>query len=519
MNSTRRSPAVRRALALLGLTLAVHPGAQRANPVDLTIAVFPATPEAPAPPANWAVYDILRNKFGINLKVTLLPGADADTRLAAQAAANNLPDVFVPGRDLFYQLAGQGLLAPTSSLLPLMPTRTRERYADKNMRALATVDGKLHGLQEANIFKNRFGLAIRQDWLTKLGLRAPTTLEEFFAVAKAFTERDPDGNGKNDTYGFGTVGAMYSGFGFGNYGFEPIYGAFGVAGAWNMAPGKFGANVKDPRYRDATAFVRRMIEAKVVDPDWATLRPDDYRARWKQGRYGMFVEDFCTMMCGANYKDFDANNPRGVLSFISPPRGPGGRALGTYAPTGNLFAVSKRALDAGKGPAIARFLEWANTDEGYFLLGFGQRGVNYNLDAKGNVTYGGIDPAKSSLARESGSILQLKWVALKGSPVELRVRYPEFKTARGRTIDPLKFYTLTSRMPMVNVTPTLLIPPAPNQADIERYISENLTQFVLGQKPINDGTWTAFTRGLQGLGFNHYEATARQTLTKAGVLK
>lgn len=507
------------ALALLGLSLAIGAEGQRSGPVDLTVAFYAASPESPPPPATWEGYKVLRDKLGINLKVVLLPGADGDTRLAAQAAANDLPDLFVPGRNLFYQLAEQGLIAETASLLPLMPSRTRERYSDNSLKSLATVNGKLYGLQEPNIFKNRFGLAIRQDWLDKLGLKAPTTLEEFLAVAKAFTERDPDGNGKNDTYGFGTVGGMYSGFGFGNYAFEPIYGAYGVAGGWRMAPGRFGANVKDPRYRDATAFVRRMIEAKVVDPDWATLRPDDFRARWKQGRYGMFVEDFCTMMCVSNYKDFDVNNPTGALRFIDPPRGPGGRALGPYAPTGNLWAVSKRALDNGKAQAAARFLEWANTDEGYFLLGFGKKGENYNLDAKGNISYEGIDPTKTFTARETGALQQLKWIALKGSPVELRVRYPEFKTANGRTIDPMDFYVAANKTPMVNVTPTLLIQPAPNQADIDRYISENLTQFVLGQKPINDTTWTTFTRGLQGLGFDRYEAEARQALVKAGAIK
>ncbi|SMF91905.1 putative aldouronate transport system substrate-binding protein [Paenibacillus uliginis N3/975] len=42
---------------------------------------------------------------------------------------------------------------------------------------------------------------IRQDWLDKLGLAMPTSYEELKEVALAFTNKDPDGNGKNDTYG------------------------------------------------------------------------------------------------------------------------------------------------------------------------------------------------------------------------------------------------------------------------------------------------------------------------------
>ena len=42
-------------------------------------------------------------------------------------------------------------------------------------------------------------MIIRQDWLDKLGLKAPTTIDEFEEVIRAFTEDDPDGNGQKDT--------------------------------------------------------------------------------------------------------------------------------------------------------------------------------------------------------------------------------------------------------------------------------------------------------------------------------
>ena len=44
-------------------------------------------------------------------------------------------------------------------------------------------------------------MIIRQDWLDNLGLKAPTNMDEFEAVIKAFTEDDPDGNGQKDTMG------------------------------------------------------------------------------------------------------------------------------------------------------------------------------------------------------------------------------------------------------------------------------------------------------------------------------
>src|SRR4051812_21604421 len=64
-------------------------------PVDLSAWVYPAIPEVAAPPADWELTKVVRQKLNINLKVTLIPtGDDGDAKLNAAAAANDLPDVF-----------------------------------------------------------------------------------------------------------------------------------------------------------------------------------------------------------------------------------------------------------------------------------------------------------------------------------------------------------------------------------------------------------------------------------------
>ncbi|MFD0713431.1 stalk domain-containing protein [Paenibacillus sp. GCM10027626] len=44
-------------------------------------------------------------------------------------------------------------------------------------------------------------LALRQDWLDILGLAQPKTMDELYIVLDQFVHKDPDGNGKMDTYG------------------------------------------------------------------------------------------------------------------------------------------------------------------------------------------------------------------------------------------------------------------------------------------------------------------------------
>ena len=96
-----------------------------------------------------------------------------------------------------------GLMAPLDDMLALMPERTKLHYNDPLALSLVTFDGSLYGLPEPPPLPRREGLVIRKDWLDKLGLAVPTSPEELMAVAVAFTEQDPDGNGKKDTFGYG----------------------------------------------------------------------------------------------------------------------------------------------------------------------------------------------------------------------------------------------------------------------------------------------------------------------------
>lgn len=530
-DATATQPAAATTSAAAGATTAAQGAATTAAAAtgpatELNLLIYPASTESGSPPADWFAYQVMKDKIGVNVKLNLLPaGADGDVKLSALAASNSLPDLMTfqsRNRSLFFKFVEQGLIAPVDTLIPMMPQRTKDRYSDPDLTKLVSVDGKPYGFQQSadsQLYK-RYGLSIRQDWLDKLGLKAPTTLDEFMTVAKAFTEKDPDGNGKNDTYGFGAT-IISDGNNLGTY-LDFIYGAYGEAGTWNLSDiNNVHLNVKDPNYQKATAYLRKLVEGKVIDPDWATMKQDDFRSRWKQGKYGMWVEDFSALSSEPNYKAFDTTNPNGVVKFIAPPKGPDGKsAMTTFVKAGSQFyVVSKKAMDAGKFPAIAKLLEWSNTGEGYYILGFGKEGLNYKLDASGKVTGDGIDPKQHYLSKEQQPISQMKWMSYKGSQDELRARYAAYKTQTGKSIDPLEFYNTAFNFPNQDATPTQLIRPAANSADLGRYISEGLLQFALGQKPLDDASWKAYVQGLDGLNAGAWEASAKSDLQKAGFIK
>jgi putative aldouronate transport system substrate-binding protein len=144
----------------------------------------------------------------LNIEVKYLwavPSEQAEQKFALSVSSGELPDVMQLGLLDFENFRQQDKLADL--------TEAYEKYASPILREyleadggrtleMFTYDGKLLGLPSyEDPFMSTQLLWIRTDWLTKLGLDAPTTLDELEKVAEAFSNDDPDGNGVDDTYG------------------------------------------------------------------------------------------------------------------------------------------------------------------------------------------------------------------------------------------------------------------------------------------------------------------------------
>jgi putative aldouronate transport system substrate-binding protein len=463
--------------------------------------------EQPPPPADWKALQVIKDKLNINLVLNALPTnpGDQDTKVTAAGAANALPDLFMASTTVFKNLVRQGIVAPVDDLYALMPTRTKQQY-DADSIAFTMVNGKSYGLASPGTIIKNEGVLIRKDWLDKLGLRVPTTTEELFTVMKAFTERDPDGNGRADTWGYGSfpeIGINEEGLG---RRFDPIFGAFGVEGTWNLTRAGVGLNVRKPAYFDALTYVKRMVDEKVIDPNWLSYTKDDFRAAWKQGRFGVMREQNAAYAAQGNYDPFDKNFPSGEWIVIDPPKGPSGKqSVGVYTQGYRIYCISKKAADAGKGPAIAKLLEWMSSDEGYYLLGWGEQGVNYVIGADGAPTANGVpDPAKAWNQPAVTNITQLRNMVFYNGEKELISRYPTWKApTSGKEMSALKvLFDMQSRPWTANIGGDNL--PLPN-ADLKRFYEQGVVEFVTGVRQLTQANWNAWLTQFDQLGGAQWE--------------
>jgi putative aldouronate transport system substrate-binding protein len=490
-------------------------------PVTIELWYGAAVTEAGPPPMNWKALKIIKEKLNINLTPTALPSneSDQDVKIQAAGASNTLPDLFMVRRDPWLNLIRAGLIAPVDDLYALMPTRTKAQY-DADAQAFTVVNGKSYGLASPGTIAKNEGVLIRKDWLDKLGLSVPVSTEDFLAVMKAFTFNDPDGNGRDDTYGYGAfieINNFEEGLG---RRFDPLMGAFGVAGTWNLTASDPGLNVRKPAYFDGLSYVKRIVDEGAIDPNWSSYGKDDFRAAWKQGRFGVMREQNSAYASEANYAPFDKNFPNGEWLVIDPPKGPTGKqSVGVYSQAYRIYAMSTNAAKQGKGPAIAKLLEWMSSDEGYFLLGWGEEGINYLLDANGVPSIEGLpDPKLGFTQPEIQPLTQLRNMVFYNGEVELAARYPAYKTpTSGKTMSALTaLRDMQSRPWTPNIGGDALLSP---NADLKRFYEQGIAEFLTGRRQLTRDNWTAWVAEFDKLGGLDWEQKGVSAAETANYLK
>ena len=156
------------------------------------------------------------------------------TKLANAITSGNYPDIILAEGADYIKYAQTGVTADITEVFEEYASDELKEYLQSDGGVglnSAMIDGKLYGIPLlGNSYDSIMIMFIRQDWLDAVGMEIPTTMEELHAVAKAFTEQDPDGNGKNDTYGLGLNGKDVFAYNSGIQAFFEGYGA--IPGYW-----------------------------------------------------------------------------------------------------------------------------------------------------------------------------------------------------------------------------------------------------------------------------------------------
>jgi putative aldouronate transport system substrate-binding protein len=207
-------------------------------------------------------------------------------------ASNDLPDYLLIYKEDIFRLAQRsGLLEDLSGWYQNYASPYVKQFYDTapNNRSLkaGTLDGKLYALTNnlPQIDSYTF-LWVRQDWLDKLGLQQPRTLDDVIAVAKAFRDKDPGGNGPGNTIGLGGNPDLYA-VGSEMLMFGPIFSLYNAyPKEWiKDASGNVVYGSIQPQMKDGLARLRQMYADKIIDPEFAVRK--DYTEVLSSNKNGL----------------------------------------------------------------------------------------------------------------------------------------------------------------------------------------------------------------------------------------
>ncbi len=152
---------------------------------------------------DWPVEKRASELTGISLNnVTPIDIVNGNEAFNLMIASGDLPDI-VGGtklREKFNQYGPLGHFLPLNDLISKHAPNIHAYFESNQdlLKAVSAADGNLYHIPY--VPDGKFGRAyfIRTDWLDKLGLDVPHTVEDLYKVLTAFKQRDPNGNGTND---------------------------------------------------------------------------------------------------------------------------------------------------------------------------------------------------------------------------------------------------------------------------------------------------------------------------------
>lgn len=153
---------------------------------------------------NWPVEKAACEMTNVCLKNATF---GSNTKNSAEAmnlllASGEIPDIVGSSRlkDTVNQYGPQGAFLPLNDLIAEHAPHL-QAYFDSHpdvFKALKAADGNIYYIPYLPDGKYGRAFWIRTDWLNKLGLEVPTTVDEYEAVLRAFRDQDPNGNGLKD---------------------------------------------------------------------------------------------------------------------------------------------------------------------------------------------------------------------------------------------------------------------------------------------------------------------------------
>ncbi|KAF6628226.1 extracellular solute-binding protein [Paenibacillus sp. EKM208P] len=233
------------------------------------------------------IFKRLEKQTNVKIDWENIPDTDFAEKKNLLLASGDLPDAFYGAGFTDYDLINygkDGTIIPLEDLIDKYAPNLKallDRRPDIKL-AITAPDGHIYGLpswEENKLDTNPFFHVINKNWLDKLGLKVPQTLDEYTQALIAFKTKDPNGNGKADEIPLSFMHMQWCSD------IAGIFGAFGLPDNLEhriVREGKVIFTASQPQYKETLKYIHdNWYKQGLIDPESFTQDAAQYLAKGK----------------------------------------------------------------------------------------------------------------------------------------------------------------------------------------------------------------------------------------------
>ncbi|MEV7085412.1 extracellular solute-binding protein [Streptomyces sp. NPDC093085] len=455
---------------------------------------------------DWLFWRELTRRTGVTLHPTTVPASDYERKRSLLIGAGDAPLLIpktYPGAEAPF--VSSGAVLPVSRYTELMPNfreKVRKWGLTADVDSIRQADGDFYllpGLHEK--VRTGYSLAFRTDILEKEGLAAPATWDEVHDVLKALKSAYPDVYPFSDRWGQPTPGGAL---------FQYLGPAFGTKAGWSYTNTTWDAKAEKyvftgamDEYREMVAYLRRLIDEKLMDPESFTQSDDEAIKKLLAGK--SFAISANPQELTQNYRYNLGRQLKGAtIDMVPVPIGPTGPVVAGSRLENGLM-ISSKALKGDDFVALMQFVDWLwYSDAGQEFARYGVKGTTYTSSGPGDyhvadgINNLGSDPAApKDLQKDYGFSNGVfayggSWALVSSAFSPDETRFQEAMTAR-RPIAVEPAHPLRSEE---QEQATLWETP------LKDHVTQNTLRFAMGKRPLSE--WGDYLAELKAKNMRQY---------------
>ncbi|SHO52916.1 extracellular solute-binding protein [Anaerocolumna xylanovorans] len=479
---------------------------ESSEPVEISMFLPSRLPEA-IYDKDTMTFKTLAEKLNLKLDIESVVQSEAKQKFRVIVSSGDYPDVMAGTVSDVNTFGMSGAFMPLDDLIDQYAPNIK-KYLVENKEAMAQCvgsDGKIYGIPMLSAIRTAMGYNIRMDWLKKLNLEVPVTIDDWHNVLTAFKTNDLNGHGAGD------VTPLIFDRAWENY-FMNFADAWGIElngnnDYWMIKDGEVAFAPILPETKEFLATMAKWYKEGLIDSEFIT-REDTNNYHILNNKAGATCY-WTGYIAGQNINsEVLKNDPNTNWQVIQPPVLKEGQDPKTYsqqsAIVGFSWAISSSAKNAED---IIKMFDYVYSDEGSLLFNFGIEGDSYEM-------VNGVPQYTDKVNNSEGG--RVNWLRANGLQALIGIRQmPEYEAASCANEDvKAQLFNYIDKDYFYPYNPTLTLTAAEQEiydikmSAVKTYVDEELLKFFIGSRPI--GEFDDFVSRVKELGIDEMTTLKKQ---------